>query len=161
TAATVVAAHAVSRAVSAPARRPFFSAPPAPPLRTPPLQQQKAIRQQGHTHVVVQAPPRAPLEVVQAQLFLQLLIPLLHRPAALPQSDSLLAAGVRRQVRERILDLAIRLLFDQKPHRLRAGTFAPLPAVAGPDAKPGEAAAQLALGPLPPRDLAPGHAGGQ
>src|SRR5262249_51677115 len=95
------------------------------------------------------------------QFLFQLLVALFHRPAALPQADRLLATGVRRQVRERVLDLAIGLLFDQQPHRTLAGACASLPAVAGPNLKPGEAAAQLSLGPLAPGHLPPGQTGGQ
>jgi len=47
------------------------------------LQGQEAIRQEAHGGVVVEARPGASLEVVQAQLFFELLIPLLHVPLAL------------------------------------------------------------------------------
>src|SRR5947208_9036411 len=49
------------------------------------LQGQETIRQKAHAGVVVKAGPRATLEMVQAQLLLQLLVALLHVPAALPQ----------------------------------------------------------------------------
>jgi hypothetical protein len=48
--------------------------------------------------------------MVQSEFFLHLLIPLLHRPAALPEADRLDPAGSARQVREGVLDLAVGLL---------------------------------------------------
>src|SRR4051812_44794630 len=49
------------------------------------LQLQEPVGQEAHGGVVVKARPRAPLEVVQPQLFFELLIALLDVPAALPQ----------------------------------------------------------------------------
>src|ERR1700738_941490 len=49
------------------------------------LQGQEAIREEAHGGVVVEARPGASLEVIQAQLLFELLITLLHVPAALPQ----------------------------------------------------------------------------
>src|SRR4051812_45823317 len=57
--------------------------------RALPLQRQKAVGQERQAGVV-EAPPGAALEVVQAELLLQLLVALLHRPAALPQANGLL-----------------------------------------------------------------------
>ena len=45
--------------------------------------------------------------------------------------------------------LAVGLLFDQQPDRAGVGAGPLLPAVAGPDAQPGEARRQLPLGPFP------------
>src|SRR3954462_8448397 len=70
------------------------------------LQGQEAVGEERQAGVVVEAAPGAALEVVQAQLLLQLLVALFHRPAAFPQADRLLAAGARRQVREGELPLA-------------------------------------------------------
>src|SRR5437763_9740694 len=102
------------------------------------LQGQKAIRQQHQRRVVVKAAPGAPLEVVQPQLLLQLLVALLDWPAALPQADGLFASRARRQVGEGKLQLTLGLLLDQQPHRLRVGTAAVLPVLTRPDAQPGE-----------------------
>src|SRR3954468_14639297 len=64
------------------------------------LQGQEPVGEERQASVVVEAAPGATLEVVQAQFFLQLLVALLHRPAALPQADRLFATGARRQVGE-------------------------------------------------------------
>src|SRR5215468_8826468 len=124
-------------------------------LRRSPLafQGQKAIRQQHQRGVMVKPTPGAPLEVVQSQFLLQLLVALFHRPAALPQADGLLATGPRRQVREGKLQLAISLLLKQQPHRLRLGAVAVLPVLAGPDTEPREARRQLPLRSFPPGHL--------
>src|SRR4051794_9174953 len=103
---------------------------------------------------MVEPTPRPALVVVQPEFFLHLLIALLHRPAALPQADRLDPARARRQVREGILDLAVGLLLDQQPDRIGPGALAGGPAAAGPHPQPGEAARELALGPLAPGHLA-------
>jgi len=51
------------------------------------LQGQEPERQHHQAGVVMKAPPRAALEVVQAQFLLHLLVALLDRPAAPPQPD--------------------------------------------------------------------------
>src|SRR3954453_2583785 len=56
--------------------------------------------------VVVQPPPGAALEVVEAQLLLELLVRLLAHPARLDQRRQLLQGRVRREVREVVLSLA-------------------------------------------------------
>src|SRR5262245_14558000 len=105
--------------------------------------------------------PRPALEMIQAQLFLHLLVALLHRPAALPEPHRLESARPGRQVREGELNLAVGLLLDQQPVRLRVRTGAPLPALSRPDAHPTEAARQLPLGPLTPSDFPAGQTLGQ
>src|SRR5262245_54558486 len=116
--------------------------------RAQPLQGEEAVGEERQAGVVMEAPPGAALEVVQAQLLFQLLVALLHRPATLPQADRLHAAGPRRQVREGELPLAVGLLLDQQPDRPGAGAGPLLPALARPDAQPGEARRQLALAAL-------------
>src|SRR5581483_4812650 len=91
----------------------------------------------------------------------QLLIPLLHRPAALPQTYRLHSARPFGEVREGILDLAVGLLLDQQPDRFRPGAVPGLPALSGPDPQPGEPTRQLPLRPLAPRYTTPAHALGQ
>ena len=119
-AATTAARRAGSRAASAPARYPFFSRRPRVRLPAVPLQQQKAVGQKGQAHVVVEAAPAPPLEVVQPQLLFELLVALLHRPAALPQPHRPNATGPRRQVREGVLELAVGLFLALNGRRLVA-----------------------------------------
>src|SRR4051794_23065537 len=80
--------------------------------------------------------PRAALEMIQAELFLHLLIALFHRPTALPQPDRRQPARVRGQVREGVLDLTIAAPLDQQPDRLgeaaAAASPSPGPARRGP-----------------------------
>src|SRR5262249_6447030 len=104
--------------------------------------------------MVVKPTPRPALEMIQAQFLLHLLVALLHRPAALPEPHRLDPAGVRRQARAGILDLAVSPLLDQQPDRCGAATGALGPILARPDPDPGEVPRQLPLGPL-----APGHLG--
>src|SRR5439155_2912520 len=66
------------------------------------LQVQEAIRQEAHGGVVMEARPGASLEVVQAQLLFELLITLLHVPAALPQLNRVQQRRLRRQVGQRV-----------------------------------------------------------
>jgi hypothetical protein len=54
-------------------------------------------------------------------LILELLIALLHLPAALPERHRLLDRGLWWQVGERVLDRAIGSPFDQQPAPLRIG----------------------------------------
>src|SRR3954468_3586179 len=93
-------------------------------LRSELFQRQEAVCQHHQADVVVEAPPRPSLEMIQAQLLLHLLIALLHRPAGLPQPDRPQPRRVRRQVAEGVLQLAVGLALDQQPERLpprRAG----------------------------------------
>src|SRR5947209_5065454 len=99
---------------------------------------------------MVEPPPRPPLVVVQPQLLLHLLVAELHRPAAPPQPDRPDPAGIGREVAEGVLQLAVGLLLDQQPDRLRPGAIASRPSLARPDAQPGESAPHRALRPLPP-----------
>ncbi len=56
------------------------------------LERQKAVGQEAQRGVVVEAWPGPPLEMVQTQLLLELLIALLHLPARLPQTDRFVQA---------------------------------------------------------------------
>src|SRR5437764_1481656 len=105
--------------------------------------------------------PRPPLEVVQAQLLLHLLIALLHRPAAPPEPDRLDPARSLGEVAESVFQLAVGLLLDQQPDRIGARAVAGGPAVPGPDPQPGEPTRHRPLGPLPPGDLPPRRPLGQ
>src|SRR5262245_47918688 len=100
--------------------------------------------------MVVEPPPRPPLEVVQPQLLLHLLVALLDRPAAPPQANGPNPTRAHRQVAEGILELAVGLLLDQQPDRPGPGALPRLPALARPDPQPGEPAPHRPLGPLAP-----------
>src|SRR6266851_3900134 len=71
------------------------------------LQGQEAIRQETQCRVVVEAGPGASFEMVQPQLFLELLITLLDLPAGLPQPHRLQHGRLGRQVGQRIADRAV------------------------------------------------------
>src|SRR5262249_22644714 len=121
------------------ARVPTFFCGPLPRRgRALPLQGEEAVGEERHAGVVVEAPPGASLEVVQAQFLLELLVALLHRPEALPQPDRLLATGPRRQIGEAELQLAVGLLLAQQPPRRRIAASALLPVLARPAAHPGD-----------------------
>src|ERR1700722_18471257 len=51
------------------------------------FQFQETERQHHQASMVVEAAPRAALEMIQAQFLLHLLVALLHRPPTLPQPD--------------------------------------------------------------------------
>src|SRR5437762_10143962 len=78
------------------------------------LQGQEAVRQETQCGVVVEARPGASFEMVQPQLFLELLIPLLDVPARLPQPNRLEHGRLRRQVGQRVADR------DRKSTRLNS-----------------------------------------
>src|SRR4051795_10529852 len=68
--------------------------------------------------VVVQPAPRAALEVVEAQLLLELLVRLLAHPARLDGRRQLLEGRVGREVREVALALAAGAVLAPQPHLL-------------------------------------------
>jgi hypothetical protein len=76
-----------------------------PPLLEPEVLQE-GERDHRHQRVPVQARPGAPLEVVEPQLPLELLVRLLAYPARLDQRRQLLERRLGRQVREVVLRLA-------------------------------------------------------
>ena len=60
---------------------------------------------EGHHHehdVVVPAPPRTPLDVVEAEYVLQLAVAVFHQPVALGNGDQPLQTRFRRQVAEEV-----------------------------------------------------------
>ena len=149
---------AESPAAPAPARCPLFCPRcagcflPLPFDRQPTsFRQQEPVGQQSHRPVVVEPAPAPPLEVVQARLFLQLLVPLLHRPAALPQTHRRRSTRARRQITEGKLQRAIStLLFDQPPQRFGVGTVARRPPLSRPHPHPSEVSRRRPLGSFPP-----------
>src|SRR3954451_17878814 len=88
--------------------------------------------------------------MVQAQFFLHLLVALLHRPPALPETDRRQPTRPGRQIRDGEPDLAVGLLLDQQPERFGEGTLTPLPTLRRPDPDPAELPRQFPLGPFPP-----------
>src|SRR5215212_2629620 len=70
------------------------------------LMLQEQVRDQRHQGMPVQAPPRAALEVIQPELFLELLMRLLAHPARLDERGQPSQRRVGRQVREIVLALA-------------------------------------------------------
>src|SRR3954447_19381690 len=102
------------------------------------LQHQEPIGEHHQARVVMKPTPRPALEMIQAQLFLHLLVALLHRPAALPEPDRLQPTRLDRQIREGELDLAVALLLDQQPVRRGEGTLTPSPSLSRPDPDPAE-----------------------
>src|SRR5205823_4001709 len=86
-AATGVAGHAEPPAASGRYPLFFYSLRSLGLLRSQTLlfQGQEAIGQHDQASMMVEPQPEATFIVVQAQLFLHLLIPLFHRPATLPQ----------------------------------------------------------------------------
>src|SRR5215510_6871983 len=108
------------------------------------LQLQKSIRQKTHRRMVVEAGPGAAFEVVQSQFLFELLIALLHMPAALPDFDGVEHRRLRWQVRQRIANRPVAAPFHQQPARFGlaiwhvVGGPPVLPSVRWPDAQPGE-----------------------
>src|SRR4051794_16935241 len=98
--------------------------------------------------MVMEPTPGTPLEMIQAQFFLHLLVALLHRPAALPQPHRPEPPCPLGQVAEGVLELPVGLLLDQQPEGFGPGTIAGLPALRRPDPQPGEPPGELRLGPL-------------
>src|SRR4051794_7471689 len=101
--------------------------------------------------MVVGPSPRAALEMIQAQLFLHLLISPLHRPPAPPQHDAAPPRGVLRHVGKRVPDLPIGLSLDREPMRLGPRAIPRRPAIRRPSPLPAEPPRQIPLGPSPPR----------
>src|SRR3954451_7288695 len=131
-----------------------------PPLRqSAPFSPESQVLQEGEgelaqERVVVQAAPAPTLEVVQPQLFLELLMQLLAYPARLDQDRQGLECRGGGKVGQVVLALAGRAMLPDEP-RLLAGQV--LPACgdrtvghAHPDR--GERGPERPLGPDPPRD---------
>ena len=124
-----VATHAESPRASEPGRYPFFYPLLAGLLDAVAFQLPEPVSQQDHHHAVMEVTPRTALEVIQAQLFLQLLVPLFHPPAALPRTHCRLVAGACRQVRYCELQRPVVVFLDQQPHGYGLGTCALCPTV--------------------------------
>ena len=131
--------------------RPGRGPPCFPPLRrTQPPVLEEGVGDHGHERVAVRAGPRAALEVVEAELFLELLVRLLAHPARLAGDRQRLQVRVGRQSGEVILPLArVAGVPAARPrarraHRPSAGTSAPRssrsPAGAASAARPRPAA---------------------
>src|SRR6266542_3970743 len=122
------------------------------------LQRQEAIRQETQRGMVVEAWPGAPLEVIEPQFFLELLVALLHLPARFPQTDGLGQRGRRWQIGQRVADRTIAAPLHQQPacfggrvgHIVSRASHAP--AMRWPDAYPRELRVQRSLGALPPTE---------
>src|SRR5215207_3372262 len=99
---------------------------------------QEGEGQPAQERVVVQPAPGAPLEVVEAQLLLELLAHLLAGPPGLDQGRQALERRVGREAREIVLALAGRAMLPDEP----VGSCAPNPRRAGaarvrrPDRRP-------------------------
>ena len=65
----------------------------------------------------MQAAPRTPLEVIEAQFLLQLLITLFNGPALVSEADQLGERSVGRQIGQVILKGVVTELLDQQPAR--------------------------------------------
>src|SRR5581483_7094541 len=119
---------------------PLFARPGSTPAGSSLFQCQEPVGQHHQAGMVVEPPPGPALMVVQPELLLHLLVAEFHRPAAPPEADGSDPAGVRRQVAEGVLQLAVCLLLDQEPDRPPAGALPGRPALARPDTQPGEPA---------------------
>ena len=76
---------------------------------------EEGVGDHGHQRVAMKTSPRAALEMVEAEFFLQLLVSLLADPARLDRCGQRLEAGFRRQVREIVFLLAGRAPLADKP----------------------------------------------
>src|SRR5687768_11077993 len=76
---------------------------------------QEGVGHHGHQSVAVEPGPRAALEVVQAEFFLELLMGLLAYPARLDRAGQSLDRGVGRKVREIVFAFAIRAMLAHQP----------------------------------------------
>src|SRR5687768_9131765 len=106
--------------------------------------------------MMMEPSPAAALEMIEAELILELLIVALDAPAQLGEADEV---GDRRRLRQRRQPILRGLgfaprPFDQQPF-LRPGCRALLIAMRGPDAPPREARAHRAARPFPPRHRPP------
>ena len=55
--------------------------------QTPPFEFEEPVREERHAHVVVEASPRAALEVIDPELLFELLVSLFDRPPSLELAD--------------------------------------------------------------------------
>src|SRR3954463_1738086 len=122
---------------------------------------QEQIRNQGQQRMPMQAPPRAALEVIEPEFFLELLVRLLTYPARLDQGGQLLQRRVWRQVGQVVLALPRGTVLAHQPHLIAGQMLMGLPVqtnrwpVGDPYANSGELRPQWSLGAAPPGDLTP------
>ena len=86
---------------------------------------QEGVSHHCHQGVSMKAGPGSPLKVIQAQLFLELLMGLLTNPSSLDGASDLLDRGISRHVREVIFSFPVRTMLAHQPdflagHVLRA-----------------------------------------
>jgi hypothetical protein len=74
---------------------------------------QEGVGEEAQGEMMMQSAPRAALEVIEAEFFLQLLVALLDRPVLVRQADQLGEWGVRRQIGQVRLEGAIAELFQE------------------------------------------------
>ena len=82
---------------------------------------EESVGHHGHERVSMQSGPGAPLEVVEAELLLELLVRLFANPARLDGSGQGLEIGLRRQVGQVVLAFARRAMLADEPDRLARG----------------------------------------
>ena len=122
---------------------------------------QEQVGDQRHQRMPVQPAPRAALEVIEPEFFLELLVRLLAHPARLDQRGQPLQRRVRRQVGQIVLALARRAMLAHQPD-LVAGQMLPGPSlqthlrpIGNPHPHGGELRPQRTLGAVPPGDPPP------
>src|SRR3954470_15832818 len=115
----------------------------------------------GHQRVPMQTRPGSALEVAEAELLLELLVPLLAHPARLDGSRQRPQRGPRRQVAEVVLALATRAPLAHQPDLVtrQVAVVRPGLAVTDPHAGGREPCRERALGAVPPGHPAPGQVG--
>src|SRR3954452_25233435 len=108
--------------------------------------------------VMVQTVPTAPLEVIESEFLLHLLVSLLADPARLDLPCQRTQRGIRRLVAQVVLVLAAAAPFPDQPHliaRQRRAVALRRP-IGDPHPQGGELGAERALGPGPPGHALPG-----
>jgi hypothetical protein len=119
---------------------------------------EEAEGEHRHQGVPVQPGPGPALEVVEAELLLELLVRPLARPARLDQGRQLLGRGLGRQVGEVVLPLTRGAVLADQPDLLarQVPAAAQLLALGRAHPQGGERGRERPLGPQPPADPAPG-----
>ena len=80
-----------------------------------PQRLKKRKRDYGEQRVMMEAPPRSTLEVIEPEFLLHLLMPLLACPPSLDSGHDLPTRGRRRQVRQVILAVVVAEPLTHKP----------------------------------------------
>lgn len=106
---------------------------------------------------MVQPGPRAPLEMIQAQLFFQVLVALLTTPACLDRSDDRARRCMRAVVGEVELALSGRAALSNEPDFVARQVLSESEggAIGDPHPHEGKSRPQLTLRALPPTHRAP------